>query len=169
MKWWVKSNAHGFTLIELVIVVAIIALFFGIGFASLNAMYKTSLTRAGSDAVEAALTTAAERARAGSQGTSWGVYIAYDDTTRIPTEAVVFSGTNYASRNTIYDLSYPLSSSPLVTNVSLQGAGASSGNDHEVVFAALSGATSQYGTITLTYADKTVTLTISPTGIVTRQ
>ena len=167
MKWSAKSN--GYTLIELVIVVAIIALFFGLGFVSLNAMYKTSLTRAGSDAVEAALMTAAERARVGSQGTAWGVYVAYDNTTRIPTQAVVFSGNSYATRNATYDLTYPLASSPLISNASLQGAGASSGNDNEVVFAVLSGDTEQYGSVTLTYADKTVTLTISPSGIVTRQ
>ncbi len=169
MRWWAKFNPQGYTLIELVVVVAIIALFFAIGFASLSAMYKTSLTRAGSDALEAALSTAAERARAGSQGTSWGVYFAYDDITRIPTEATVFSGTSYATRNVTYDLSYPLSPSPLITNASLQGAVSSAGNDHEIVFAALSGATTQYGTLTLTYADKTVVFTISPTGIVTRQ
>lgn len=148
--------------------VAIVASFFGLGFMALNSMYKTALTRAGSDSLEAALAQATTRARVGSQGTSWGVYLAYDDTTRIPTQVVVFSGSSYATRNTTHDIIYPLSSSPLITNATLQGAQMSTGNDHEIVFAALSGATTQYGTITLTHANQTVTLTVSPTGIVSR-
>jgi prepilin-type N-terminal cleavage/methylation domain-containing protein len=170
MRWWEKSkNPSGFTLIEVVISVAILTLFFGLSFASLSAMHRTSVIRGTGDSVASAISTAALRARAGMQGTPWGVYFDYDDTTRIPVKVVVFSGSSYAARNTTYDIEYPIGQTPVFTTVSLQGAGVSSGNDHEIVFAALSGSTTQYGSIVLTAENKTSTVTISAIGIPTRQ
>lgn len=171
MQWWAKSNhqPRGFTMIEVLVSIGILMLFFGLSFASLNAMHKTSIVRGSGDTVASAVSTAALRARAGAQGSPWGVYFDYDEVTRIPTKVVVFSGASYATRTTAYDIEYPLGESPVFTTVSLQGAGASSGNDHEVVFSALSGETAQYGTIVLTAQDKTSTITISAIGVPTRQ
>jgi prepilin-type N-terminal cleavage/methylation domain-containing protein len=170
MQWWEKSKqAAGFTLIEVVMSLGILAIFFGLSFTSLNAMYKTSLIRGSSDTVASAISTASLKARAGAQGTPWGVYFDYDNTTRIPIKVVVFSGSTYATRNTSYDIEYPVGTAPVLTTVSLQGAGVSGGSDHEIVFAALSGVTTQYGTIVLTTQDRTSTVTISSIGVPTRQ
>ncbi|MEK7183079.1 MAG: hypothetical protein AAB776_00410 [Patescibacteria group bacterium] len=170
MRWWEKSkHAAGFTLIEVVTSIGILVIIFGLSFTSLNAMYKTSLVRGSGDTVASAVSTAALRARAGAQGTPWGVYFDYDDVTRIPVKVVVFSGATYATRNTAYDIEYPVGTSPVLTTVSLQGAGVSGGSDHELVFAVLSGATAQYGTIVLTTQDRISTVTISSIGVPTRQ
>jgi Tfp pilus assembly protein FimT len=170
MQWLEKSKqALGFTLIEVVVSIGILVLFFGLSFASLSAMQQTSVVRASGDTVASAISTAALRARAGAQGTPWGVYLDYDNATRIPVKVVVFSGATYASRNAAYDIEYPMGVTPVFTSASLQGAGVSTGNDHEVVFAALTGTTSQYGSIVLTSQNRVTTITISSIGIPTRQ
>lgn len=170
MRWWGKfKTTTGFTMLEVLVSIGILTLFFGISFASLSAMHKTSVVRGSGDAVASAVSTAAFRARAGTNGTPWGVYFDYDNTTRIPVRVVIFSGSSYAARNAAYDIEYSLGSSPVFTTVSLQGAAPSSGNDHEVVFSALTGTTTQYGTIVLTAHDRTSAITISAIGVPTRQ
>jgi|GEM_PF-967046 len=170
MQWSVKFNSpRGFTLIEVVISLGILVLFFGLSFASLSAMQQTSIVRGSGDTVASAVSTAALKARAGAQGTPWGVYLDYDEVTRIPVKVVVFSGATYATRNTTYDIEYPLGVTPVLTSVSLQGAGVSSGNDHELVFTALNGTTTQYGAIVLTSQNRTSTVRISAIGIPTRE
>jgi prepilin-type N-terminal cleavage/methylation domain-containing protein len=170
MRLWATSrHPAGFTLIEVLVSVGILALFFGLSFASLSAMHKTSIVRGSGDTVASAVSTAALKARSGAYGTPWGVYFDYDNVTRIPVKVVVFSGSTYASRNTAYDIEYPLGVLPVFTTVSLQGAGVSGGSDHELVFAALTGTTSQYGSIVLTAHDKVSTITISSIGVPTRQ
>jgi hypothetical protein len=154
---------------EVLVSIGILALFFGLSFASLSAMHKTSIVRGSGDTVASAISTAALKARAGTYGTAWGVYFDYDDTTRIPVKLVVFSGASYATRNTAYDIEYPLGALPVFTTVSLQGAGVSTGNDHELVFAPLTGTTTQYGSVVLTAHDKVSTISISSIGVPTRQ
>ena len=169
MRWLERfKHPQGFTLIEMVVSLGILVLFFGLSFASLSAMHQTSIVRGSGDAVASAVSTAALKARAGAQGTPWGVYFDYDNVTRIPVKVVVFSGSSYASRNAAYDIEYPMGSMPVFTGVSLQGAGVSGGSDHEVVFAALSGTTTQYGTIVLTSQNRTTTITVSSIGVPTR-
>lgn len=170
MRWSGKfKHPQGFTLIELIISVTILAIFFGLSFASLSAMQQTSLVRGSGDTVASAISAAALRARSGAQGTAWGVYLDYDTTTRVPVKAVVFSGASYAARDVASDIEYPLGAAPVITSASLQGAGVSSGNDHEVVFAPLTGSTSQYGTIVLTSQNHVSTITISALGVPIRQ
>lgn len=149
--------------------VGILAIFFGMSFVSLNAMQQTSRVRGTGDSVASAISTAALKARAGAQGTAWGVYFDYDDVTRIPIKTVVFSGSSYITRNTAYDIEYPLGATPIFTTVSLQGAGVSGGSDHELVFAALTGTTTKYGTLVLTSQNRTTTISISAIGVPTRQ
>ncbi len=159
--------SRGFTLFETVITIGILATIFLVGFQA-NTILQNVLASRGARQTESVLGTAALRARNGLNGTNWGVYFAYDETTRIPTQAVIFSGLTYASRDVTKDLLFPLSHQLRMTNVSLSGAGASSGNDHEIDFTFLSGSTSQYGSMTIESYTSTTQINIPATGIVTR-
>jgi Tfp pilus assembly protein FimT len=170
MRWSaISKSSAGFTLIEIVVSLGILIIFFGLSFGSLSAMHQTSLIRGSGDSVASAISTAALKARAGDQGTPWGVYFDYDNVTRAPVRVLVFSGATYATRNATYDIEYPLGVMPVFTSVALQGAGVSGGSDHEVVFAALTGTTTQYGSLVLTTQNRVSTVTISALGIPTRQ
>ncbi len=69
----------------------------------------------------------------------WGVKF-LDSTTD---SYVLYSGDSYAARDTTWDTVYPLPDSVTFSSISLQGGGS------EVLFTQVTGATSQYGTITL--------------------
>lgn len=160
--------ARGFTLLETVLAIGLFAMLFLVGLQAQTAM-QSVLAGRGSRQVESVLGTAAQRARNGLSGTNWGVYFVYDNTTRIATQAIIFSGSTYASRDTTKDLAFPLGNSLKFTDVSLSGAGVSSGNDHEIDFAFLSGTTTQYGSLTITNFASTTIIDIPATGIAVRR
>ena len=119
----------------------------------------------GTRQVESVLVTAAQRARNGVNGTNWGVYFDYDEASRIASRAIIFSGATYSSRDTTKDTVFLLGNTMKFTNVSLGGSIPSNGNDHEIDFTFLSGATTQYGSVTIiNYAANTI-IDIPATGI----
>jgi len=160
------KRLRGFTLIEIVIALAIFVVIVTLAVQMTSTIEQVLAGRA-SRQVEQLLFSAAGRARDGMSGTSWGVYLAYDNVTRIPTQATIFSGTSFATRDVSADVIFSLSSYLRMTNVSLSGAGASSGSDHEIVFATLSGATTQYGSMAIDAFGATTTISISSVGIPT--
>lgn len=159
---------RGFSLLEIVLAMGMLAMLFFVGLQAESVM-QTVLAGRGARQVESVLGTAAQRARNGMNGTNWGAYFAYDNTTRFATQAVIYSGTTYASRDTTKDIVFPLGKSLKITSVSLSGAGVSSGSDHEINFTFLSGATTQYGSITITNFASTTQISIPATGIAVRQ
>jgi prepilin-type N-terminal cleavage/methylation domain-containing protein len=158
------KSRQGLTLIELMVAIGI---FVGVVAFAIPSISKLEQSRAEvpSEVVQSFLTSAANRARAGVNGSSWGVYFPYDNGTRIANEIILFSGESYAARNTAYDLVYDFDDLALFTDASLSGGAPSTGDDHEAVFAVLSGATSDYGSLTLDYQNGTVVINLLPEGI----
>lgn len=154
-------------MLEVLVVVSLLTALFGIGFSSTSTL-KNVIAARGARQVESLLLTAAGQARNGVGGTSWGLYLSYDATTRKAISATLFSGTSYAARDATKDEVYPLDKSLRLPVVLLSGGGASAGNDHEVVFSAYSGATSQYGSLTVDTYDRSTTIDVSPSGTVAR-
>lgn len=159
---------RGFTLLEMVLTIGILGMIFLVGLQSQTVMQNVLAGR-GARQMESVLDTAAQHARNGANGTNWGVYLAYDNTTRIATQAVLFSGATYATRDTTQDVLFPFGRDLKFPNVSLSGASASSGNDHEIDFTYLSGLTSQYGSMTITSYGSTTIIDIPATGIAVRR
>ncbi len=82
---------------------------------------------------------------------AWGVKF-LDSTTD---SYVLYAGSTYAGRDTTLDITYPLPDSVTFSSISLQGGGS------EVTFNQVTGATSQYGTITLVSSSGGTTRTIT--------
>ena len=160
---------HGFTTLELLVVMTIVLIVFGISFFAVTQVQRGISLETADIAVIDVLTTANRRARAGEQQSSWGVYFPYNETTRTANELLVFSGNSYATRDVAFDISYQMPETTLFDYIDLSGAGSSSGNDHEIVFSALYGATSQYGYLILKSLEATRTITVTEEGVVTRE
>lgn len=116
-----------------------------------------------------AVTRAANRARSGYQGTSWGVAIPYNETTRKTEQIIIFSGATYATRDAVHDIVLTVSPDIAFTTVDFSGSGADETNGHEIVFATLTGETTQYGSVTFDWFGATRRLVIGENGIPVRE
>lgn len=158
---------RGFTLFETVLVIGLLAIIFLVGFQA-ETVIQSVMSAHGARQIESILGTAAQRARNGVQGTNWGVYFDYNETTRVATQAILFSGSTFASRDMVHDVVFTLGRDLRFSNVSLSGSVPSAGNDHEINFVFMSGATTQYGSITIVNLVSTTQIDISATGIAVR-
>lgn len=160
---------RGITLIEIVLAIGILATMLGLsGFAF--AHFAKAVSAVSSDrALANAVSIAASRARSGYEGTPWGVYIPYNETTRLADSVVIFSGATYATRTATRDVTLSVSNDIQFTAVDFSGSGVDETNGHEIVFAALTGKTTQYGSVTFTWFGATRTLRIADNGIPVRE
>ena len=155
---WQKSGAQGFTLVELLVVIALTVIIFLMNF-TFNAylLVDSTLDSKAHEIVEN-LKLAQTRSMARYQDSQWGVYF---NNVGSPQQFIVFKGNTYAARDASYDLVTNLPSSLSFTTLTFTGGGS------EVDFAKLSGNTTQSGTIVLTSnQNHTRTITISTLGVV---
>lgn len=162
------SSPHGVTTLEVMLVLGLLTALSLVSFASFSRLQQTSANASSDREIATIMTLAARRARNGQNGSSWGTYITYDETSRTAHSATLFSGTSYASRTTSLDVVYPLAQNIQLTNVDLSGASPDVTNSHEVVFQYLTGATTQYGSITFEWFGQQRTITVPPHGIPVR-
>lgn len=162
-------NNRGFTLLEVLITIAILGSLFLLSAYGLRALQKSFASQTVDRELTNILTTAARNARLGLQGDAWGVYIPYDLTTRTTSSVTLFHGDSYATRISADDVLLPINTDAIFTSVDFSGAAASTGNDHEIVFDSLSGATQEYGSIVLDWYAESRTISISKDGIITRE
>jgi len=164
MKSSAVSN-QGFTLLEILIVTAILIVLFGLGLPSFLHFQESFMPAANASRLAHTLTTASRSARLGVENKAWGVYFNYNETTRAGESITIFAGNSYLSRDTNFDRITTLPSGIKFNSVSLSGAVPSSGNDHEIVFSANRGETTQYGSIEVETADQEFVVTVSSLGI----
>ncbi|MCF6277035.1 MAG: type II secretion system GspH family protein [Candidatus Magasanikbacteria bacterium] len=156
----------GFTTIEIIVAMSIFLIIsaasFGIYTNFQNVIAETGLKEVGS-----VINSAANKARNGLFGTSWGIYFPYDEVTRKTETAVIFSGDSYGARDTSKDINIKFTKAIEFINMSVSGSGSSSGNDHEIVFLPFSADTSQYGEILVQSFGATSTIIVSKDGFIT--
>lgn len=145
---------NGYTLIELVMVIAIIAVILAIVIVPLSKFRKQEALQNTTNAITSILNEARTKTLAGYNNTTYSVRIE-------STRAILFVGTTYssdASTNEIYTYE-----SPTTATYSLQGGG------QIISFVRLKGTTTQYGTITTSVTGVgTKTITVSSTGTIVR-
>lgn len=163
-----KKNLQGFTLLEIIVAVAILGSIFLLSTFGLAKLQQTFAAQQVDREITNALSTAARRARIGMQNGPWGVYIPYDASSRSATSITVFHGTSYATRTVADDQVSSINKGTQFTTVDFSGAAADTGNDHEIVFNSLSGSTTQYGSIVVKWLDQQRTITIDPDGFAIR-
>lgn len=135
------SNAHGFTLVEMLLSVSIITLLVGISvpvYASFVGRNDLDLARQG---IVESLRRAQTYARAVEGDSTWGVSVLSD-------RAVVFKGTTYATRDAAFDETIPF------------GGGVTS-TANEITFAKLSGTPTMTGGVTVTQNSTNDTRTVN--------
>lgn len=160
--------ARGFTTIEILVTIGILGSIFAVSAYGLSRLQQSFAAQNVDRELTSLLTTAARRARHGAQGTAWGVYIPYDPVTRTAATIALFSGTSYAARNTAYDQIVAVNDDVQFTYVDFSGVAANTGNDTEIVFTPLTGATTQYGSVTMTWYKQSRTITLDADGIPVR-
>lgn len=159
---------RGITLIEVVIAVGILLAIFAFGGFALSRFSIAAANVSSDREVLNAITSAARRARYGEDDTAWGVYIPYDETTRVTSTITIFSGTSYATRVVASDITLSVSDDIRFNSVDFSGSAPDATNSHEIVFAAQTGGTTQYGSLVLEWYDAERTLTVNSNGLAVR-
>lgn len=160
---------QGFTLLEMMITVSVVVIVFAIGFGVLASAQRSIQSREAVVQLTHVLGVASENARMGNEGSDWGVYLDYDDATRLLSGYTVFKGSSYATREVSADRAYGISAEARISSANLSGAAPSGGSDHEVVFSIFSGGTSQYGSIIITAIGEGRTVVITEYGDVVKE
>ncbi len=155
---------RGVTTLEIVIAIGVLAMIFGITASGLGNVERTTANLAGDRDIASALTTAARRARMGSGATPWGVYLSFDETTRLATSLVVFAGTSYATRDASKDLVLTINEDVRFTNVNWSGNAPDTSNSHEIIFQPFSGTTTGYGSVTVEWFGETSSIATAANG-----
>lgn len=154
------TQQSGFTLVELMIIIALFAVVAGFSFPYFRGSNVQHMLDASSDELHGVLRQAQGRAMSGYNASAWGVHWGTGEYT-------LFSGDDYDTRDTTYDLviDYPGAIS-ITSSVSVSGAT----YPDDVVFDPLTGTTEADGTITITSSiSDTERFTVSPQGQIERQ
>lgn len=144
---WKKSNSAGFTLLELLLSVALISALAGLSLP----VYRTLLSKNDLDIAAVSIAQSLRRAQALSQSvdgdTTWGVKTQSGS-------IVIFKGASYAARDTTYDEIFDVP-----TSIGF-------GGTSEIVFTKLTGLPQSTGTINLSSESDTKPVTINEKGMV---
>lgn len=148
INYKVKRNSSGFTLIETILVVALVGIISGIGLPLYNMMSGSNDLDIAENMLVASLRRAESLSSASVGDSEWGVGIT-------PGAFVLFKGSNYAGRDVGFDEVYDI-----VDSIQTSGLA-------EVVFTKLSGNPHFSGTVTLTsLGGENKQITINEKGMV---
>lgn len=151
------KNTFGVTIIELIVVIAILVILATISVSTLQFFQRESGLNNNTEEVISTLRLAQSKALASEGASQYGVY--FDDTTS-PHQYILFKGIDFTSRDSSFDEIQKLPEVVEFSNINLDG-----GN--EVVFNRVSGITDQSGNISLrlrTDSSKTRIIYIESSG-----
>jgi prepilin-type N-terminal cleavage/methylation domain-containing protein len=149
-----NKTFSGFTLIEILVVIAFIALLSTITFQSFRALNDKEALDKDAHGILSLMLEARSLTLSSKNANQYGVHFESD-------KAVIFTGGVYdanASDNVVMDLNHGVR----ITDIDLQGGG------NEVIFTRLTGNTSQYGTTTISLladSSKTKSIVIFQSGL----
>ncbi len=151
------QNIRGFTLVELIFVIAIFGILFGMGAVALgNFVTNQALVTAKSQ-----LTQNLREARTFSMtqhhDSKWGVYF---NTVPEPDGLILFQGNSYAGRDSSFDMTTTFHKSVTFSNINLAGGG------QEIVFDKRTGQTGDSGTMQLGAVDDSLEISVNELGII---
>lgn len=151
------NHKSGFTLIELIMVIAIMALLFGIFLGTFVKFRKNQALAMDTDTVISLLRQARNQTLSSKNSASYGVHFTAPKVT-------IYTGPTYSSGATD-NQDFTLSSTDTILTITLSGGGS------DVLFNRLTGETSQNGTVVISSPgiSETKTVTIYKTGLVESQ
>jgi prepilin-type N-terminal cleavage/methylation domain-containing protein len=149
-----NMKKQGFSLIEFIIVIAIIGILVAIVVPSLSSFRNNQLLRGTTEELSGFIQEARSMTLSSHDSLQYGIHFEED-------EAVRFSGTSY-SAGAVDNEVFSIPQGMTISDISLFGAG------DDVLFERLTGQTDEYGTITLTLTATSAEriITISALGIV---
>ncbi|MCF7843443.1 prepilin-type N-terminal cleavage/methylation domain-containing protein [Candidatus Gracilibacteria bacterium] len=143
-----SHRVQGFTLIEMLLSVACIAIILGISLPSYNLLLSTNDLDNATNATVGSFRRAQVLSQTSSGDTTWGVYVATGS-------ILIYKGGSYASRDVSYDEVEAISSSISITGLK------------DITFSKMYGLPNATGTTILTSVkNETRTITINKKGIV---
>ncbi|MEA3398169.1 MAG: type II secretion system protein [Patescibacteria group bacterium] len=108
-------QSFGFTIIEILVSIFVLAALFTVSVPLFRKLDANSALDESVEIISAALKQAQKRTIASQMQNNWGVYLA---TSTTPHQAIIFLGSNYASRDANYDKARALSGDTLITAIS---------------------------------------------------
>ncbi len=140
-------SSPGFSIIEVVMVIGIIAIVFGLGLSFSLSIYQSQMLNAERDNLAVILGRARSEALSNLNESDHGVYIGSDN-------YVIFQGDTYASRNAAGDEIFPRTGGLIISGLS------------EVNFRSLDARVAGPGTVTLTNGIRTVAVSVNGEGMI---
>lgn len=142
-----KAGWRGFTLIEVLLVIAILAIIFGYTIGAGSNFYFNQALISERDSLIGLLRNARSRALANINQSSHGIFMSTSTN-----QYIIFDGPSYASRAVAYDLAFPKSAALTVTGPA------------EIVFSSPEGASNVSGTIILSGGAGAASISINSEG-----
>ena len=155
----------GFSLIELVIVIGLLLIISAVSFVAIRSLLN-SFQQISINTIEQTFNDAARNARYNYNNSDWRVYLTVDGTNNLES-ITLFSGTNYASRDTAYDQKINFDKQLIPVTIDLTDIYPYTGDGYEVIFEQTSGESHQIGTIELYINEETYNITINEIGVPT--
>ncbi len=146
----------GFTLVELILVIGVFSLTFGMGSIALGNLVANQGLRVGGERMVQSLHEAHSFAVAQHWDSDWGIYL---DTASDPEQYVLFKGGSYGGRDSSFDQINVFHKRVSITNISLNGGG------QEIIFDKRSGRTSDYGSFRLISEGDQIDISVNAFGI----
>lgn len=150
------KTQNGFTLVELILVIGVFSLTFGMGSIALGNLVANQALRLGGERVVQSLHEARSFAVAQYRDSDWGIYL---NTASDPEQYILFKGGSFVGRDSSFDQENVFHRSVSITNISLNGGG------QEIVFDKRSGRTSDYGSFRLISEGDQIDISVNAFGI----
>lgn len=153
-----RKSLNGFTLIELVVVIALVVLLGGLALPALRVVQKNSELDSTAESLVSVLRLAQNRTLASEGSSQYGVFF---DTIASPNQYILFRGVTYATRDVAFDELYILPKSLEISVIAMP--------ENEVVFTRVTGVVLNSGLVTLrllSSPEKTESVYVSGTGAI---